>query len=287
MSKAFDLISRFSEDIDITVFRTDIIDEPTAVDDLERMSRSKRKKHLKKIRKECSNYITGKLREFLAEQLADSTGGIGKINIYKTDNNENNPTLLVKYPEIEPSDKNYIQSVVRIEAGAKSALDPHHQVIIRPYIADDATNLDLAISGVTTIEASRTFWDKVMIAHGHRSHSINGQLKHNGERMSRHYYDLHCIFCSGIGKQALMNRDLGADCVRHTQMFFNGDDYDFSSANPGTFSITPNEAMVKVLSEDYTKMRGMIFGDVPSFEEVLVSVNRIERILNNEYGDKR
>ena len=133
------------------------------------MSPSKRKKHLRKIRKECSNYITGNLREFLAEQLADSTGGIGKIEIYKTDNNENNPTLLVKYPEIAPSDKNYIQSVVRIEAGAKSALDPHNQVTIRPYIADDATNLDLAISGVTTIEASRTFLDKVMIAHGHRS----------------------------------------------------------------------------------------------------------------------
>jgi hypothetical protein len=61
-----------------------------------------------------------------------------------------------------------VRPAVRIESGAKSALDPNAPAIIRPYIADEVKNLDLAVPGVTTIEASRTFWDKVVIAHGLR-----------------------------------------------------------------------------------------------------------------------
>ncbi len=77
-------------------------------------------------------------------------------------------TLLLWYPEVEPRDDAYVRPVVRIESGAKSALDPHQPVQINPYIANDAPDLDLLVANVSTIEAGRTFWDKVVIAHGLR-----------------------------------------------------------------------------------------------------------------------
>ena len=105
---------------------------------------------------------------------------------------------------------------MRIESGAKSALDPNRPVTIRPYISEEASALDLAIGDVTTIEATRTFWDKVVIAHGlRRWYERRGVLRQEGQRVSRHYYDLHCLLGSEVGKAALADRDLGADCVRH------------------------------------------------------------------------
>lgn len=113
-----------------------------------------------------------------------------------------------------------MRPAVRIECGAKSALDPHRAVLIRPYVSEDTPELNLSVLDVTTIEPSRTFWDKVIIVHGlRRWHEIRGELRYDGQRVSRHYYDLHSLLNSPA-KAALEDRALGADCVRHARMFF-------------------------------------------------------------------
>ncbi len=111
---------RFSEDIDITVFRDDL-DEPASVGELESLSRKKRQARLAAIRDACRAYITGPLREFLDAQLRDATAGAGRIEIDDAD--PDGQTLLVWYPEAEPRDGAYVQPAVRIKGGAKSALD--------------------------------------------------------------------------------------------------------------------------------------------------------------------
>ena len=133
-----------------------------------------------------------------------------------------------------------MRPAVRIESGAKSALDPNRPVTIRPYVAADAPGLDLTTGGVTTIDATRTFWDKVLIAHGlRRWFERRGVLRQEGQRVSRHYYDLHCLLASDVGKAALADWELGADCARHARLFFDRPDYDLVSAVPGTFAIAP------------------------------------------------
>ena len=104
--------------------------------------------------------------------------------------------------------------------------------------------------------------------------------------MSRHYYDLHCLLRSEVGKPALANRALGADCVQHARMFFDRPDYDLASAAPGTFALTPTGVMVDALSRDYANTIFMIFDKAPTFEEILTSIDRIERVLNNP-GDSK
>lgn len=279
LSKAYGLIQRFSEDIDITVFRDDL-DEAASVEELEALSNRKRKARLDAIRDACRAYINGQLREFLCARLTDATDGAGRIEIDETD--QDGQTLLIRYPQVEPRDGTYVRSAVRIESGAKSALDPHRPTVIRPYISEEARGLDLTVTGVTTIEASRTFWDKVVIAHGlRRWYERRGVLRQEGQRVSRHYYDLHCLLSSKVGEAALLDRDLGADCVRHARMFFDRPDFDLASAVPGTFSIAPTDEMVEALSRDFVNTTAMIFGKAPGFEEVLASAKRIERVINN------
>ncbi|MDQ0304879.1 hypothetical protein J2S75_003929 [Ancylobacter polymorphus] len=256
LSKAHGLIERFSEDIDVTVFRDDL-DEPASVAELEALSNKKRRARLDAIRDACRSFITGPLHAFLAEQLADATGGRGRVTIDEADSDAQ--TLLIWYPEVEPRDDAYVRPAVRIESGAKSALDPNHPADISPYIADEAADLDLLVPNVTTIDATRTFWDKVVIAHGlRRWFERRGELRQEGQRISRHFYDLHCLLASEAGKTALADADLGADCVRHARMFFNRPDYDLASAVAGSFALVPTPKMVPGLIRDYSNMTAMI-----------------------------
>lgn len=285
LSKAFGLIQRFSEDIDITVFRNDL-DEPASVEDLEALSNKKRHARLDAIRDACRAYITGPLWTFLAARLADAAAAAGRVEIDEDD--PDGQTLLVWYPEAEPRDEAYVRPAVRIECGAKSALDPNRSVDIGPYIGEEAAGLDLIVGGVTTIDPTRTFWDKIVIAHGlRRWYERRGVLRQEGQRVSRHYYDLHCLVRSDIGKAALADRELGRDCVRHARMFFDRRDYDLGSALPGSFAVAPTGAMIDALGRDYANMTTMIFGEAPVFEDILASVDRVERTVNSEEDQKR
>jgi hypothetical protein len=60
---------------------------------------------------------------------------------------------------------NYIRPAVKIESGAKSALDPHEDLSIVPYVSEEAPQLALRAEHVTTVVAQRTFWDKIIIVH--------------------------------------------------------------------------------------------------------------------------
>jgi hypothetical protein len=79
---------------------------------------------------------------------------------------------------------------------------------------------------------------------------------------------------------ALNDLALGQDCVRHAQMFFNRAAYDLNSAKPGTFTLLPHGGMVDALRGDYERMSGMIFGDVPDFDQVMESISRLEERVN-------
>lgn len=278
LSKAYDLIQRFSEDIDITLFREDLGQNAT-VEDFQALSNKQRRRRLDAIRDACRGYIAGPLKDELTAALVEDAGAPGHVDVDADD--PDGQTLLVWYPEVEPRDGTYVRPAVRIESGGKSALDPHRNVVIRPYIAQEIPELDLAVPKVTTIDPSRTFWDKVVIIHGlRRWYERRGVLRQEGQRVSRHYYDLHCLMTSDIGKAALANPDLAVDCVRHARMFFDRPDYDLASAVAGSFAIVPVDGMIEALRRDYSNTVAMIFGSPPTFDELLVSVTALDASAN-------
>ncbi len=285
LSKAFGLISRFSEDIDVTVFRHDL-GEDASVQALEGLSGKKRKATLDAIKAACQAFIAGPLRSQMIE-IVEATLNNAKITVdgprIELDAEDaDRQTLLFRYPSVTVAKGGYVRPAVKIESGAKSALDPNHPVAIRPYLADDVANLDLLVTKVTTVDAERTFWDKVVILHGlRRWFDRRGVLRGGGQRVSRHFYDIHCLMGSSVGARALANAALGRDCVQHARMFFNSADLDLASAESGRFTLIPNEPMLAALRRDYEAMAGMIFGDVPAFNALMKSVAELEAFLNS------
>ncbi len=284
LSKAYGLISRFSEDIDITVFRQDI-GQHIEVKNLEGLSGKKQRELLNEIKSACQGYIQGALLSRLNGQIQEIFGeaGIPITNpvVISDPDDPDQQTLLVRYPTVNAEPNSYIKPTVKIEAGAKSALDPHREVTIKPYLSDDLPDTDLLVSNVVTINAERTFWDKVVILHGLRKwHDNRGEVRQQGNRVSRHYYDLYRLFNSEAGASAIQNTSLGADCFHHALMFFNRPDYELQSALEGSFAIMPTTAMVGELKRDYQAMIGMIFGDIPEFATVLHSIEELETQIN-------
>lgn len=283
LSKGYGLIRRFSEDIDVTVFRDDL-GEAYSVDDLASLSRKKREAALDAIRTACEAYINGPLLERLGEIVAEAAGraGLPADSFRVQAHADDRQTLLVHYPSATPTD-DYVEKSVKIESGAKSALDPNNVRTIRPYVDEDAPDLDLAVPNVTVVDPERTFWDKIVILHGlRRWFEIRGELRGGGHRISRHYYDLHALMASEVGPKALADPALGADCVAHARMFFNRPAYDLASAHAPTFALVPEGGMHDDLRRDYGAMTSMIFGEPPPFEAVVETVASLQQALNAE-----
>ena len=281
LSKGFGLINRFSEDIDVTVFRDDI-GEPATIEELEALSRNKRRARLDAIKEACQAYINGPLQAeltaILRERLQAAGLSAGDARVEADD--ADRQTLLIWYPAATPR-SDYVRAAIKIESGAKSALDPNSEVPIKAYVDDDLPALDLTVPAVRTVDPERTFWDKVVILHGlRRWFDKRGELRGGGQRVSRHYYDLHRLTAAPVSAAAIDDAALGADCVAHARMFFNRPDYDLATAAPGSFALAPHDEMIEQLRADYRAMQGMIFGDPPSFEAVLGSINLLERRLN-------
>jgi hypothetical protein len=284
LSKAYGLISRFSEDIDITVFRDDI-GQGATVEELEALSGKKRGARLDAIREACQNYINGPLLEQLSGLLRDlleaakQAPELGRVEADPDD--PDHQSLLLWYPTVTADGANYVRRAVKIEAGAKSALDPHAARTLTPYVAPDLAETDLAVPNITTVDPGRTFWDKVVILHGlRRWWDRRGELRGGGQRVSRHYYDVHRLLASDAGEGFVQDNAMAADCVQHARMFFNRPDFDLATAAPGSYALAPHHEMLAQLEQDYNAMSGMIFGEVPAFGAIIGSIVSLEKRLN-------
>ena len=189
-----------------------------------------------------------------------------ELRITLDDEDQDQQSLLVHYPSaVEKSE--YVTPSVKIESGAKSAVDPNEGKTIVPYIAPDMPGgeKNLAVVGVTTIDAERTFLDKILILHGMNFYfEAMGVLRGNG-RMSRHYYDVHKLMGAPVGEKGCADNELIEDCMRHAKMFFYRNNTGLDEAKRGSFRLRPTGKMLDPLRSDYDAMKTMIFGEVPTF----------------------
>ncbi len=292
LAKAWDLVSRFSEDIDVSLSRDDL-GQPGEAAELLGLSGNQRRRRLDAIKEASERYIADRLLPHLRDEVLAplfEQAGRGSAPWRLGVDPAESQTLLLAYPSVIEPDAGYIVRAVKIEMGAKSAFDPHEKRIIRPFVALEAERLELDVVGVPTIRPERTFWDKALILHELRARfEAEEKLPGDGQRLTRHYYDLHRMATAEAGARptvvadiAIADRVLGAACLEHRMVFFPGRTAHRASGRAGEYRLVPVGAMEGMLREDYARMTGMVFGRAPSFEEVLASVAAIERRLNGE-----
>jgi len=278
LSKAFDLIRRFSEDIDLVVFRDDLgftaERDPTSS---EVPSNKKRKALFKELQAACSAYIQDDLAPFLTESLDDH------CQIRPDEEDCDGQTLLIEYPTLYPStDVSYVQPRVKLEAGARSALDPCRATSLKPYISDELSeDWWFKVAGIRVIEPERTYLEKLLILHGaYCGYRDKGRLPSDRDRVSRHYYDVAMITGTEIGKAALADEKLLTSVREHNLIAFRQPWKKFEEAVPGSLRVVPQEALLDVIKDDYKAMQGMMLGDAPAFEWIMEQLQIAEDMIN-------
>jgi hypothetical protein len=270
LSKSFDLIHRFSEDIDL------ILDwrllESAQKDPWAQRSKNQQDKLNKALNAETEVFLreqfVPKLREDFAQLLVDEF----QIEV---DEHETQ-TVNFTYPKLfgEAS----ILPMVCLEIGALAAWTPTTQSEIISYAAQQYGRIfQNPSTSVLTVMPERTFWEKVTILHK-EAFRTNGNFP---ARYSRHYYDLFCMDASPVKAAAFGNLDLLARVVTFKDRFYPAGNAHYDLAKPGTMRLLPPEDCLPVLRDDYAHMRNMLFGEIPSFEEIMACIARLEKEINS------
>ena len=99
-------------------------------------------------------------------------------------------------------------------------------------------------------------------------------------RYSRHYYDLYRLGNSPVLERALEDTALLARVVEFKEKFYRTPWARLSEACPGSLRLVPPEFRVGELEADYRSMAPMLFGEYPTFEEIVRYMGDLEERIN-------
>ena len=280
LSKAFGLIQRFSEDIDLTLNRAELGFEG-ASDPLEIQGTNARRRGIKALAEKCRSVVAGELAPALRASFEGVLGRDGwSLEIVNRDDGQSD--LNFHYPpsltSAEYGGIDYIKPLVRLEIGARSDRDPVQEVEIRSYAAEYFPDYFVTPTvAVRVLSPERTFWEKATILHSENNRPTG---RPRPGSLSRHAYDIVMLERGGIATLALEQPDLLAAVVRHKNAFFGSGWSDYDQAVPGTFQLVPRGEFEAAIRQDYEKMSPMFFDEVPSFDDLLATLEELEARIN-------
>ncbi len=272
LSKAYHVIERFSEDIDLIMdWRLLGYDffEPW-----EERSKTQQDKFNKKAVAEASAFLSGIFAPRMEKDLSDM---IGRGIVIRMDPDDKEQcTVNFFYPHV--FNTNYLRQEIRLEIGPLAEWVPSHPVTIRSIAAEQFPtafkNTDIV---VPTVDVERTFWEKVTILHK-TSSSYN--QKGIPARYARHYYDLYQMSQRGVKDLAFSQKKLLEQDVKFKLKFYYSKNASYETAHFGTVKLVPSKAAIKDLSVDYDHMKDMIYGKKPSFNEIMDTLAKLEVEIN-------
>ncbi len=271
LSKAYGVIQRFSEDVDLTydirAIAPDLVGDRA---DALPGTRSEERRWSKAVRQRLPEWVSSTVQPILQDAIQQSRLAAST----RVDGDK----LFIDH-EATTSGTGYVAPSVMLEFGARStgeAATPR----------DVKCDADGIIDGVLfptarprVMHAERTFWEKATAIH-----VFCLQQRLRGERFARHWHDLVRLDAAGIGDSALRDRSLAASVAQHKSMFFaeksaNGASIDYGAAVGGMLQLVPLGEARTVLETDYQRMveDGLLLDDAEPFE---VLVDRCEEIAD-------
>jgi len=264
LSKAYRLIERFSEDIDLVLdWRVLGGDDPWA-----ERSKSQQVKLNEAINEKAHAYIGNEL----LPQVTAMLDGLCSCEL-KSDAPH---AVMIHYPAAF-SDV-YHLPYVQLEIGPLASWVPYEHREIISYAAEAFPRVfEKASCVVNVIKAERTFWEKATILHQEAHRPADKALP---ERHSRHYYDVARMAASPVKDAALSDMGMLADVAEFKQRFYPSAWARYDLAKPGTLQLLPEGAALAAVKMDYRAMANMMFGKAPEFDEIIAVLQQLQDEIN-------
>jgi hypothetical protein len=279
LSKAYNAIQRFSEDIDLSIDPEVFGASPSGV--LNATSNAARARENDALRQRGREYIQDLLLPRLVADFETVLGPAASVWSLEADP-DSTDALVFRYPS-ETEANSYNPQRVLLEFGVRSELWPYEIRPVRAFAADVVTRT----SGVRDVDVpvlagERTFWEKATLLHAVHHWKATKSIG----RLSRHYGDLVQLAHGPIGEAALARPDL-LDAVReHKKRFYPDNNAKYDLAVRGTLRLAPHGELQTRLEKDWRDMREMFFGDADP-EPFAVIADRLreleQRINRNDH----
>jgi len=274
LSKAYGVIRRFSEDVDLTydirAIAPDLVGENG---EALPKNRSEEKRWSKAVRHRLPEWIAETVQPLVAGAIdAQSLAAALRVE---------GDRLYIDY-EATSAGSGYVAPSVMLEFGARSTGEP---ASLRDVTCDAAgliDGVDFPSARPRVMHAERTFWEKATAIH-----VFCLQERPRGERFARHWHDVVRLDEAKIVAAALADRQLGSAVARHKSMFFaekaeDGALVDYDTAVNGGLRLVPGGEALAALSADYGQMvdDGLLLEDAEPFETLMARCDDIAARAN-------
>ena len=277
LSKAWGLIDRFSEDIDLAIdpmFLGAPDGDPT-------------KKQIKKLRKASSLYVA----EVLAEKLRMRFSELGLdewLSVEAQPNGEGDNTypeprqIYVRYKSLYADDLQYLLPMIVLEVSARSLMEPVAKAVISSLASTFFPLKDLAPVPVTTAVAGKTMVEKMFLLH--ELFSVEGHGM-KAERKSRHLYDLYRMMDKPFAEDALHDDSLWESIRHHREIYTSVSGMDYTPDVRERIVLVPRADIIDSWKRDYENMRdAMIYGEKPTWEQLMDAMEQLQKRVQSPYS---
>lgn len=270
LSKAFKLIDRFSEDVDLAIERTFL----GFNGDLSKNQRTE-------LRKAASNYTSGPFFVELQAKFAEK--GLDNITfklVDATDSDQDPRIIEIYYPNVIPA-PGYLEPRVQVELGCRSLKEPFSVQTFGSLIDEHYPDRDFTLPyiQVPTVNPERTFLEKIFLLHEEFQRPPE---KIRVDRLSRHLYDVVKLSKSEYADKALSDAELYTTIVEHRHKFTRVGGVNYNLHQPQNINPIPLPEYIKAWETDYNKMIvEMIYEEnPPSFEEIINDLTQLKNRIN-------
>jgi predicted nucleotidyltransferase component of viral defense system len=269
LSKGWNLIQRFSEDIDLALDRE-------WLGFTGELSGSQ----IRKLRKKSHQFISKVFASELADKFASLGFGNVTVKCRETENHDQDPVVIeIYYDKLTEADV-YLKPGVLVEVGGRSLKEPFTPRALGSFVAEiypDSPFADPPID-IPVVNPERTFLEKVFLLHEEFQKTPD---KIRVERLSRHLYDLEKLSQTEYAAIALRDMDLYNTIVAHRQKFNPVPGVDYAKHQPASIRFVPPGAVIKNWEADYREMASsMIYGPALGFPELMERLVGLQGRIN-------
>ncbi|MDO9198973.1 nucleotidyl transferase AbiEii/AbiGii toxin family protein [Rhodoferax sp.] len=275
LSKAYGVIRRFSEDVDLTydirAIASDLIGDTGSPLPA---SKSQEKKWSKEIRARLSSWVDAEivpqLKQALLQQGLPATARAAGDKVF------------IDYEPLATG-TGYVPSSVMLEFGARSTGEPSESRAIRCDAAEHLQGVEFPTATPQVMRAERTFWEKATAIH---VFCAQGEFR-GGDRFARHWHDVTRLDAAGFADAAIADKALAQAVADHKSVFFaekntQGEVIDYHLAVSGRLQLVPDDGALAKLAADYQHMvdDGLFLDDAEPFESLLERCKTIQQKAN-------
>ena len=270
LSKAWGIIQRFSEDIDLSLDKKFLgIGECTTV------------KEVKKLRSVTRKYVYNTFIPEIQDKFKNAGFTDVKVKLYEGDGENLEPVqIIIQYETCAPP-SNYTKPEVKIEIGSRSLREPYTNRVFSSLVGEHYPDKLFADSPITvaTVNPEKTFLEKLFLLHEEFQKPLD---EIRVSRLSRHLYDLEMLMHTEYIDIALENKLLYNEIINHRKIYTKIADVDYNLHQPQTLDPIPPDKILGEWESDYRTMQEeMIYGESLSFEKLIVKIKESKNRINS------